>query len=95
MYGELGRYPLSILVKVKQFKWWGKVLSSASKLVNIVYTIMIIMQSNNANCTFKLLKSVKDILQEMGFNYVWLSQNPGNINYLAMEIKLKLIVLLF
>ena len=24
-------------------------------------------------------------------NYVWLSQNPGNIKYLAMEIKLKLI----
>ena len=35
VYGELGRYPLSILVKVRQIKWWGKVLSSNSKLVNI------------------------------------------------------------
>jgi hypothetical protein len=34
VYGELGRYPLSILAKVRQIKWWGKVLSSDSKLVN-------------------------------------------------------------
>jgi hypothetical protein len=90
VYGELGRFPLSILVKVRQIKFWGKIIKPDSKLVNIVYKVMYSLQDINVNYKFKLLQTVKQIFQETGMSYVWLAQNVNqmDVNYLANEVKL-------
>ena len=49
------------------------------------------MSINDANCNFKLIDGVKSVLQDTGYNYIWLSQFFPSVEWLNSNIKLVLI----
>ena len=73
--GELGRYPISIDIKVRMIKFWCKlIIGKQSKLSHICYKLRY-----NKKCLrdgFSLwIKNIQDILNKSGLSYIWLYQN--------------------
>lgn len=74
VYGELGRFPLFVLRKIRILKYWFKVLTSQGSLLHKVY----IQQLNELNYGFNENNwafQVMSLLNQLGFTYIWNSQN--------------------
>ena len=82
VYGELGRYPLQIIIKSRIVSFWAKTIMSHNKLSNLLYNTMLTMSINDVNCNFKLIDGVKSVLQDTGYNYIWLSQSVPSVEWL-------------
>jgi hypothetical protein len=78
VYGELGRNPLSINVKVRMVTFWAKMLYS-NKLSNCAYALLHKQNSPWMNC-------VKNVLDECGLSYVWQSQSFNNLTWLKYNV---------
>ena len=76
VYGELGRYPLSILIKKRMLKYWTKILNSDKcKLNRVLYDITYDLYGRDLY-TSSWLKCIKETLQNNGMNFIWLNQDP-------------------
>ena len=54
VYGESGRYPLEIRVKLKMVSFWTKLVQSENKLSSILYLSRLMLQIHqNENHDFK------------------------------------------
>ena len=86
LYGELGRFPLSLIIKTKIMKFWSNLLlGKPSKLSYRLYFILY----NDANANtyeFPWTANVKFILNDLGMSYIGLSQNPQNSEWLANTV---------
>ncbi len=91
IYGELGRYPISISVNIRKISNWAKMLCCNDKLNTIWYHVMNNWYSSNADFNFPLLSSVKCILQDTRLYYIWLSQSLLTIVWLKTNVQLILI----
>ena len=70
VYGELGRYPLAIDIKICTVSYWAKFIDGKqSKLSNILYKLCLAL-SNIEGKHFIWLFSVKGILNECGLAYI-------------------------
>ena len=87
VYGELGRYPLSICIKIRMVSFWCKILECPDKLSYKMYLLMYYLHINNPVYKFKFIDSIVNILLETGYHYVWLSQNFSNKISLLNSIK--------
>jgi hypothetical protein len=73
IYGELGRYPLDIDIKLINILYWTKLITGKDiKLSIISYRLLYLSQNNN--CQFSWLNYVESILNECGLSYAWLNQ---------------------
>ena len=71
IYGELGRYPLDIDIKLRHILYRSKlIIGKDIKLSIISYRLLYLSQNNN--CQFSWLNYVESILNECGL--VLLSQ---------------------
>jgi hypothetical protein len=76
LYGELGRYPLSVIRKLHIFKYWFKLISCTNdNLIKITYSFMFNdaeqnITYNNRNWAYQ----IKSILEQLGLTYVWNEQ---------------------
>jgi hypothetical protein len=76
LHGELGRYPISVVVKSRMIGFWTRLLSGDhNKLSFKLYTYMV----NRQTATFKWTSYVKRILDLTGRSYLWLNQFYTNI----------------
>ena len=86
LYGELGRFPLSLIIKKKIIKFWSNLLlGKLSKLSYRRYSILY----NDANAKtyeFPWTANVKSILDDIDMSYIWISQNPQNSEWLANTV---------
>lgn len=71
VYGELGRYPLYISRFVRIIKYWFKVLNSDNIIIKKVYQMSYIDCLNGKK---NWVSSVKKLLYDYGFNYVFDNQ---------------------
>jgi hypothetical protein len=72
IYGELGRYPLDIDIKLRNILYWSKLITGKDiKLSIISYRLLYLSQNNN--CQFSWLNYVESILNECGLSYVCLN----------------------
>ena len=72
--GETGRYPLSISIKCRMISYWAKLLcQKESKLSNIMYKV-IYQYNSNGVYTSPWLSEIKNILDNTGHSFIWLSQ---------------------
>ena len=55
VYGELGRYPLEINIKMKMICFWFKLVSSSGKLAGKIYQL-VFQLSENGNQSFKWIQ---------------------------------------
>lgn len=80
VYGELGRYPLVINIKVRMISFWGKLINSQnSKLSSKLFHVL--KNYKNPWC-----ESVKNILDDCGLSYIW-QENSINIPWLKMKVR--------
>jgi hypothetical protein len=83
LYGELGRYPIEIIIKSRMVNFWNKlILSSNSKYSFNCYLHML--QSNHI---FKWPSFVKQILDSTGNSYLWLNQRSLTCKFLNKMVK--------
>jgi hypothetical protein len=81
VYGELGRFPLSVNIKQRMVSYWTKLISGKqTKLCSITYRLMFHLFSVQ-NVNFQWLTYVKGIFDECGLTYIWNSQNFINERY--------------
>jgi hypothetical protein len=74
LYGELGRFPVDITVKVRMIGFWYRMITGKqSKLSLLVYRMLL-----NDYCTnfydHKWIAFIKSILDNIGCTYIWWSQ---------------------
>jgi len=91
VYGELGRYSLDIVIKVRTISFWARLISGENyKYTRNLYVLSRQLYDKNfIKC--KWLDFVKGILNECGLTYMWeqpfLGDNNSDITWLKHKIK--------
>ena len=90
VYGEFGRFPLEIQIKTRMIKFWAKILTGKNtKISHKIYKLLLYLHNNNIySC--KWISCIQKTLQDVGLNYIWISNNIENINWLCREVKSRL-----
>ena len=74
LYGELGRYTVSLNVKLRMITFWLKIITgNCTKLSFLIYELLL-NDYNNGICENKWLKCIKSIFDEAGYSNVWKPQ---------------------
>ena len=47
VYGELGRFPMEIIIKLRMVSFWNSLLEGNNRLSSIIYNLMLKLQTNN------------------------------------------------
>ena len=84
IYGELGRFPLSINIYSRMIAFWNRLLiGKEQKLSFQIYKYML----NQNNSEYKWVKKIKDILNSVGRTDLWLNQHEITQKNIHMKIK--------
>ena len=87
IYGELGRYPLPVMVQTKIVNYWCKLINSPNSRLNVLmYNTLHDMYKNNVYNS-KWLMNVKMILDSCGLTHVFNEGTNVNQNWLKMKVK--------
>ena len=74
LYGELGRYPLNVTVKLKILSFWSRLIDGKqSKLSSLIYRLWYL--KTDGNNTFSWIRIVNSILDDFGYSNLWHTQN--------------------
>ena len=90
MYGETGRYPLTLKTAIKCVKYWIKLIRLPLNRLNRQAYDMLCVQNNNGKINW--VSRVQKLLTENGFGIVWLCQEVGSIDIFVAEFKDRLIL---
>ena len=85
LYGELGRYPISINIKKRKVGFWYNLINKENKLSSILYRF-IFNHANVHNFEYKWLANVKSIFETSGLNTIWLNQATTQSRYVFVNI---------
>jgi hypothetical protein len=85
-YGELGRTPIDICIKLRIVNFWNRLISNEKKLSCILYKIMFNLSIID-NVQFKWLNFIKSIFEKTGLNYLWNQQQPVHSVQLKFIVK--------
>jgi hypothetical protein len=83
IYGELGRFPLDVLVKTRTISFWSKLLyGKSAKMSTLIYKLLY---NNYAvhKLDVKWLLNVKHILDQIGMSHLFTCQHIPNIKGLS------------
>ena len=89
IYGELGRYPLSVTTNVKCIKFWLRVVN----MDNVRYpkkAYKMLMELQRQNYTTWAC-AVRNTLYKFGFGIVWETQGVGNVKSFIALFKQRLV----
>ncbi|XP_053386465.1 uncharacterized protein LOC128550759 [Mercenaria mercenaria] len=78
VYGELGRFPLSVICKQRALKYWLKIMQNPNSPMYRIF--MEQCNNSNDNCW---AKSIKRLLDSLGYSDIW-NNFDYNVNYLPM-----------
>lgn len=91
IYGELGRYPLSIVIKSRIISYWIRMITSKDCKLNVIIYKTLLDLYNQGKYKSMWLMNVKHILDTCGMSNLF--NNPLNVNAkwlkLAVERKLQ------
>ena len=88
IYGELGRYPLEISIKMRIINYWTKLVSGKpEKLPVILYYFAVLKH----NIDVPWVNNVKQIFDSCGLSYIWNTHCFTNSSWLYFSTKQKLI----
>jgi len=84
LHGELGRYPISVVIQSRMISYWARILSGKEqKIARLVYQYML----NQPNGDYKWPNKIKDILCSVGRPDIWENQTTINLNKIHLIIK--------
>jgi hypothetical protein len=88
LYGELGRYPISIIIKSRMISFWNRlILGKEQKLSFQIYKYII----NQPTINVKWCNKIKEILNSVGRPDLWQNQFQINQQYIHRQVKQTLI----
>jgi hypothetical protein len=73
VYGEMGRFPMDIVIKLRMVMFWNSLIDNSGKLLSILYKLMLKIQESS-QADFKWIKYIKSIFDEIGLNFIWSDQ---------------------
>jgi hypothetical protein len=73
VYGELGRFPLEIRVKLRMISYWCKLVNNKTKLNSSLYRLMLCLKNQGQN-NFKWINYIEPILNRAGLGYIVINQ---------------------
>lgn len=86
VYGETGRYPISITAKIRAIKYWLRILQMDTyRYPRKVYNMMV--QSGKSNWA----TDIQNVLCQYGFEQVWRTQSVENVSRFLSELRERLI----
>ena len=89
VYGELGRYPLTIYNIVKATKYWLKIIKMEhSRLTNQAYKMLLALSDQRKE---NWASATRNVLNSAGFGHAWLNQGVGNEVLFLTQLKQRLI----
>ena len=69
IYGELGKYPIAVKIKMRMLKYIIKLMEGeGNKLSEIIFTVM--MKDDEEGITYKMINGIKSILNNTGLTYL-------------------------
>jgi hypothetical protein len=90
VYGETGRYPLAVDVKVRMVSYWCKLVTGqCSSLSCKVYAALLDLHSSKRLC-LPWITCIEQLLNEAGFGQVFLSNDFPNTEWLKRAFRLRL-----
>ena len=88
-YGELGRFPMQTIRYVRIIAYWLKIITGSKSLyINVIYQNALHEIDYSNKVTW--CRSIRNLLFECGFGYVWLNQGVGNIKCFLSFFKQRL-----
>ena len=82
VYGELGRYPISVDIKVRTIMYWANLVQpKREKLPSKLYMLAV-------KFDLPWVKNVKKIFDDCGLSYIWNNQSFVNRNWLKSHVKM-------
>ena len=88
LYGELGRYPLTINIKTRMVNFWNKIICShRNKISKQVYNYVL----NDTSNEYKWLTYIKNILFNTGNGIIWITHNHKQVKNIHTLIRHNLI----
>lgn len=87
VYGEVGRYPLSINIKCRMLSYWNN-LQNSNKLSSKFCTLLYNMNRNGVQ-NLKWIQSIKSIFDEIGLSFIFndkIHVSPQWLKSLANQI---------
>lgn len=88
VYGELGRFPMEIVIKVKMVKFWGKLVMNNNSLSGKMYHILYLRHLNGKST--KWITFIKGVLENCGMGEIWLNQTFPSVKCLGEMVKRRL-----
>lgn len=90
IYGELGIYPLKVIIQSRIISFWTKLLDfNSNKLSSMVYQVQYRLYKQG-KCKSKWFDNVKNLIMSNGYSNVWISQYEFNRNWFRLAFKQKL-----
>ena len=87
IYGELGKYPVELDIKLRMVSYWARLLTyKESKLSSVLYKLLLHF-SNGSNLNSPWLKYIENIFNECGLSYIWRDQYFLNVTWLKLLVK--------
>ena len=88
LYGELGRYPITINIKTRLINFWNRIICGNHKKISYqIYKFIL----NDSNHEYKWLNCVKSIFNETGNGIMWITQNYNMVKNIHKVIQHDLI----
>lgn len=89
VFGETGRFPLTIKIKKRIVSFWIKLVHSPNKLSNLFYRLLL--NSFNNGYAISWTKNLKEIFDSLGYSNIWITQGDGlNEKWVVKTIERKL-----
>ena len=87
VYGELGRFPVHISVKLRMLSYWCSLLTNReTKLSKLMYNSLLDLFNRGEYCS-AWIKSIKGLLDSCGLAGVWNSQSFVSVSWLKNKVK--------
>ena len=86
VYGELGRYPLSIIAKERAMKYWVKVRGNDEKLIGKIYNEQNLITSRSHTLW---VNKIRQMLNNTGLSYLLEKNNLSNLDFLLIQRRLR------
>jgi hypothetical protein len=91
IYGELGRFPIEIDIKIRMVSFWARLLlGKETKLSYLSYKRLYTL-SIEENVHFVWIKYLKELFDKTDYSSIWINQDIPNSNWLISSIKLRLL----
>ena len=85
--GELGRFPLSIIAKERTLKQYLKIMKNSDTLMYKVFNDL--KTNENVIVSNSWVLSVRKLLNDLGYGYLWNPDTDFNVNHLPFKTKTK------